>query len=170
MKIDNVHGLGTIDKYVKYKLDKYSAMPKNFESLFELMFDESDNVMAETSDGYRVKKITYGEYKQSILSVIPTVGDKLKDIPLGEPIGIYMTNSLDWLQIFWAVLASGYSPLIMNVRLSDEVLERVLSDHSVRCVISDGKIFSVRTVMKQEALTVSEAPAEKLEFGEENMR
>ena len=73
MKLDNIHGFRTIDEFVSYKIEKYSKEEKNFETLFASMFDESDNVMIEYSDGYRITKITYGEYKESILHTIPVV-------------------------------------------------------------------------------------------------
>ena len=69
MKLTNIHGFDNIDSYVKYKIAKYAEMPKNFESLFDLMFDETDNTMIETSDGYRVARTTYGEYKQKIINI-----------------------------------------------------------------------------------------------------
>lgn len=167
MKLNNIHGLGSIDAYVKYKIKKYAEMPKSFESLFELMFDETDNIMAEFSDGYRINKITYGQYKQKIVDIIPTVQDALGDVSRGEMIGLYMTNSIEWLQIFWAILAAGYSPLIMNTRLSDETLEKVLTDYSVKCVISDSKIFSVKTVSKEQAIIPSNRSYEPRTFGKE---
>ena len=73
MRPDNIHGFRHIDDYVNYKLGKYAKAEKNFASLFASMFDESDNVMIEYSDGYRITKITYGEYKESILHTIPVV-------------------------------------------------------------------------------------------------
>ncbi len=167
MKLNNVHGFDTIDKYVRYKLDKYSGEEKSFESLFNFMFDESDNIMIETSDGYRIKRVTYGEYKQKILDTVPTLQAALNEVPRGEMVGLYMQNCTEWLQIFWAILGAGYSPLIMNTRLSDGILEQVLADYSVKCVISDGKQFSVRTLTKEEALADSGAEAEPCEFGKE---
>lgn len=167
MKLNNVHGFDGIDSYVRYKIEKYSKEEKNFESLFDFMFDETDNVMAEISDGYRITKITYGEYKQNIVNIIPTVAKLLSDIPRGEMIGFYMSNSIEWIRIFWAILAAGYSPLIMNTRLSDETLEDVLSTHNIKCVISDGKIFSVKTVLINEVLVESSEEYTPCEFGKE---
>ena len=73
MKLRNIHGLDSIDEYVNYKLALYKSKDKSFESLFEMMFDETDNVMVETTDGYRVNKITYGAFKQRILAALPQV-------------------------------------------------------------------------------------------------
>ncbi|MBR2612862.1 MAG: hypothetical protein IKC72_07315, partial [Clostridia bacterium] len=108
MKLDNIHGFHNTDDYVNYKLGKYAKAEKNFASLFELMFDESDNIMVEYSDGYRVKKITYGEYKERILRTIPAVSRLLCDLPRGGMVGLYLQNSVEWLRIFWAVLGAGY--------------------------------------------------------------
>ena len=167
MKLTNIRGFSTLDEYVRTKLEEFSKEEKSFESLFDFMFSESDNVMAETSDGYRIKKVTYGEFKRKILSITPTVKDAIGNIPHGEMVGLYMTNSMEWLEIFWAILASGYTPLLMNTRLSDAVLEGILSDYSVKCVISDGKIFSVPTKTKDEVTVESHKDYERVPFGKE---
>ena len=90
MKFNNVRGFNTLDEYVNAKLEEYSKEDKSFESLFNYMFSESDNVMAETSAGYRIKKITYGEFKRKILAITPTVKDAIGDVPQGEMVGLYM--------------------------------------------------------------------------------
>ncbi len=167
MKLNNLHGFDNICSYVKFKLNEYSGEKKDLESLFNYMFDETDNIMVETSDGYRIKKTTYGEFKKSILEITPTVCDILADVPTGEMIGLYMSNCVEWIQIFWAILASGYTPLLMNTRLSDEVLEGILVDYSVKCVISDGKIFSVKTALKEEIIRLSDKPYTYRPFGDE---
>ncbi|MBR5139701.1 MAG: AMP-binding protein, partial [Clostridia bacterium] len=167
MRVRNIHGFKSIDAYVRYKIEKYRAVEKNFESLFELMFDESDNIMAETSDGYRITRITYAEYKKRILGTVPTLSEKLSDIPKGKMIGFYMSNSVDWIRIFWAILASGYSPLVMNTRLPDSVLQRVVCDHSVGAVISDSKSFCVKTLFTEELFVSSDEQYTPIEFGKE---
>lgn len=166
MKLDNIHGFRTIDEFVSYKIEKYSKEEKNFETLFASMFDESDNVMIEYSDGYRITKITYGEYKESILHTIPVVARLLCDVPKGAMIGLYLSNSISWLRIFWAVLGAGYTPVLMNTRLADEVLEGVLSTYKISCVISDGKTFSCQTV-SQEVLMPGDEEYIPCPFGKE---
>lgn len=158
MKLNNVHGYDTIDDYVNYKISKYSKMDKNFESLFECMFDETNNIMAEISDGYRITKITYGAYKEKVLDVTANLQDIISDVPQGETIGLYMSNSLEWLQIFWSILAAGYSPLIMNTRLPDTILNNIVNDYAIKCVISDGKVFPTKTLLADK-LTIPSGKA-----------
>lgn len=167
MKLNNIHGFSKIDEYVKYKLSAYSGEDKSFETLFRFMFDESDNVMVETTDGYRVKKVTYGEFKKNILAAVPVVASSFSELPSGEIIGLYMANCPEWLVLFWAILAAGYRPLLMNTRLPDDALNGLLVEYGIKGVISDGKSFSVKTVMKEDALAVTDAVAEPRPFGKE---
>ncbi len=167
MKLSNIHGYATIDEYVKYKLELYAGKEKTLESLFELMFDESDNIMAETTDGYRINKVSYGEFKKKILDAVPSVAESFSDIGEGEMIGLYMANSPQWLICFWAILAAGYRPLLMNTRLSKEALEDILTSYSVKGVISDGMSFNVKTVNVTDAVAPSDRSYTPRSFGNE---
>ena len=167
MKLDNIRGFSGIDEYVRYKLDEYSHREKDFASLFEFMFDETDNIMAESSDGYRIKKITYGQFKERIISIAPTLSDLLSDVKEGSVVGLYMSNSIEWIELFWAILMCGYKALLMNTRLSDEVLEGIIEENGVSAVISDGKTFSVKTVRAEEAAVASDKALSERKFGDE---
>ena len=63
VKLNNIGGFDTIDRFVSYKIEEYRKREKTLETLFEFMFSEQDNVMAEITDGYRIKKVTYGQFK-----------------------------------------------------------------------------------------------------------
>ena len=167
MKLQNIHGLATIEEYVQYKLDLYAGKEKSMETLFELMFDERDNVMVETTDGYRINRITYGEFKKRVLAAVPGVVKSFEDIPAGEMIGLYMSNCPEWLLCFWAILAAGYRPLLMNTRLSDDALNGILTEYGVKGVISDGKTFAAKTVQKDDLLAETAGEYESRPFGTE---
>ncbi len=167
MRLRNIHGFPDIDKYISYKLSAYSKKEKNFETLFEFMFDESNNIMVETTDGYRISKTTYGEFKNKILSIVPTVARCFSELPEGEMIGLYMTNCPEWIALFWAIIVAGYCPLLMNTRLPDDVLDDILKEYNVKGVISDEKCFSVKTVMKEDALIASNEAIPSRPYGTE---
>ena len=144
MKLTNIGGFERIDLYIADKIERYRNRDKSMETLFEFMFSESDNIFAEITDGYRIKKITYGQFKSDILASAPTLAEQLSDVPLGSMVGLYLANSMDWIRIFWEIVVCGYRPLLMNMSLSDSVLEDIIRDHSVGAVISGGKQFSVK--------------------------
>ena len=142
-------GLGQyrdIDSFVEAKLKSLDDSPVGFESLFELMFREKENLMYEKSEGYRIKKTTYGEAYDEILRLAASLKADL-NLPYGSVVGLSMDNSLLWIEMFWAIIISGCRPLLMNLRLSDKALEQAISDCDVKAVISDGRKYSVRTIM-----------------------
>ena len=167
MKLKNVGGFDSIDRFVSYKIEQYSKREKTLETLFEFMFSESDNVMAEITDGYRIKKVTYGQFKSDILESAPSLASALSDIPQESLIGLYLGNSMDWIRIFWEIILCGYRPLLMNMSLPDSVLEDIIRDHSVGAVISDGKQFSVKTISAKDAIAPSNDVLTPRPFGDE---
>jgi len=151
----------TILEYIEDKLARYEKEEKNMETLFRYMFSDTDNPMAETSDGYRIKTVTYGECKDRILQIIPLLKNVLAGVKQDGIVGLYMENSIVWIQTFWAILALGYKPLLLNTRMSMDVLEKIIKDYDVEAVVSDGKEFSVLTVNALDLMMkISEEKAE----------
>ncbi len=134
-------GYATIKRYVREKLKKLLASDRTFSSLYALMFSERDNVMAERTDGNKIIRTTYGECYDRIEKISPVLGAALENVALGSMVGLYMDNSIEWIQAMWAILQCGYRPLLLNMRLDDGRLYGVLRDYDVKAVVSDGRIF-----------------------------
>lgn len=143
-------GLGqyrSIRDYVESKLRDFEARGLTMSTLFSLMFQEKDNIMYERSNGYRIETFTYGEVEDRIFSKAVSVQRLLCDIEVGSVVGLSMENSLDWIENFWAIILCGYKPLLINLRLSQEMVEGAIRDCDARAVISDKRTYSVKTVM-----------------------
>lgn len=166
MKIDNLHGFKSIDKFVEYKLNRLESGDKNFETLFELMFSEKENVLFEKTEGYKIKKITYGESEKNALRRAETLADKLNGVEKGGTVGLYMQNSFEWVEMLWAILIAGYNPLLINMRIPLETLNGVLKNNGVKAVISDGTAFEVKTLLASE-ITLSGKEKKIENFGTE---
>ncbi len=145
-------GYNSINAFVKAKLNKFSCSKRDFAALFELMFSEGENIMFEESLGYRVKKTTYAQAKADVLRMAETLKGLLGAEKQNAAIGIYMENSLEWIEIFWAVLRCGFRPLLLNMRLDDGTLDYALKVCEAAAVISDEKEFSVRTVKARDVV------------------
>lgn len=150
MKLTNLNGFNSIDKYIEDKIKRYGADEKNFKTLFSYMFSEKKNIITESADGYRIKKITYGECEAKIKTLSFVMAKRLENIPQGAIIGLYMANSLAWIQTFWSILSCGYRPLLLNSRLPKSVLEQTLAEYNVAAVLSDGETFDVPTYLVEE--------------------
>lgn len=166
-RLNNIAGHKTIQEYAKSKILMYEKKEKSFATLFEIMFSERDNIMAEITDGYRIKKLTYGQFKDWILEVYPSVKAILSDAKRDAVVGIYMNNSMEWLVAFWSVLASGCRPLLLNTRLDDTTINSILTEHSVYAVISDSKQFDIKTYIAKDILVKSSKPLTPDSFGTE---
>ena len=170
MPIDYFEGKKTLKEFIAAKLARYEKEEKNMQTLFRYMFAQSDYPMAEKSDGYRIKTVTYGECRDGVFAIVPILKEKLASLKEGSLVGLYMQNSIEWIQFFWAILASGFRPLLMNTRMNEQTLESVLSTYGVGAVISDGKTFSVQTLQASDVLscvTDERAKIEDLNFENE---
>lgn len=139
-------GYKSIDKFVEAKLHAFGGGDICFSALFDMCFSEADNIMYERSEGYRIIKTSYGAAKDNTLRLAAVLHDKLCTLERGAVVGLYMDNSLEWIECFWALLACGYRPLLLNLRLDDKSLEQALADCRAGAVISSGKGFGVTTV------------------------
>ena len=164
MKITNLGGYPSIDSFVDAKLGRCNSSDRSFESLFELMFSESSNVLWEESKGYRVSKTTYAQAREHILSRASRLRELMPDAKSSSVVGLYMDNSLNWIEVFWAILRAGFSPLLLNLRLDDDTLEYALRVTDAAAVVSDGKRFSVKTI-PAEKLTADAPGIDTKEFG-----
>ena len=157
---DTLGGYGSIQRFVEAKLNLFESMERSYRALCLLMFSEKENVMYESAYGYEIRKTTYGESLRHILERSAKLREKLKDLPADSVVGLYLSNGLDWIELFWAILAAGFSPLLMNQRLNDPVLEDAVASIGCKAVVSEGKAFSVPTYGKE--LFTAEGPAEEI--------
>ncbi|MBQ7474476.1 MAG: non-ribosomal peptide synthetase [Clostridia bacterium] len=161
------YGLGgykTINAYVNAKLARFASSPKTFATMFDLMFSERENIMYEASEGYRIKKTTYGESRDRILVMAGALRAALPGRE-GGVIGLCMENSLLWIESFWAALAAGFSPLLLNLRLPDGTLRDALRTVGASAVISEKRDFGLLRV--DPASLSAGAPVEPGDFGGE---
>ncbi len=166
MKPKNIGNYATPEKFITAKLEKLSAEEKTFSTLFESMFSEPQNIMAERTSGFRVIYTTYGEARALVIKIAGALR-RMTDIPQGSTVGLYMENSLEWLCIFWAILMCGYNPLLMNTKLSDAHLADAIEDGEVKVIISDGKQFSVPTIQAETLTPADGDEAPNGAWGEE---
>lgn len=146
MKYNHLGGCRTIDEYVRRKLEALNRTDRTFADFFEFMFSEKEAVLYERSVGYKIVKTTYGEAYDCALRKAVGLRDRLPDASQNATVGIYMENGVEWIEAFWAVLAAGFCPLLLNLRLDPAELERALMDCEAVAVLADEATFSVPTI------------------------
>lgn len=156
MKITNINGFKTIDAYVKHKLNLLENSDKSMKAIYALAFSESQNVMFEESVGFKIKKTTYGEVDKRIKRLSRGLKERLGAIENGR-VGIYAEDPETFIVTFWCLIISGYNPVLLNAKLLDTTVEKCLKDFSVSAVITEGKTFSVRSILFSDLSESDEA-------------
>lgn len=162
-------GLGeykSINAYVAAKTASLKSETVSFATLFEKMFSEKDNILYERSAGYRVETTTYGQAREEALRLAGAVKAALPDAAQNAVVGLAMNNSVEWIELFWAILAAGFCPLLVNLRLPQDAVERALCDAGAAAVISEERQYSVLTIRFSD-LPAAEPLVLPAAFGEE---
>lgn len=159
-------GCKNIDVFVKRQITRLKETDEKFSSLFEIMFSVKDNVMFEHTDGNKIFETTYGQCYDKIKLVATNLKRMLQNYQINSIVGLYMDNSIEWIQIFWAILMCGYRPLLMNKRVDKSRLDEVLSSQNVKVVISDEDLFFEKA-LKIEHLYEETTPDESFKWADE---
>ena len=140
MHLKNIGNARSVNEYVKKKLERFDQMGISFESLFELMFSEKDNILSETYSGLKVIRKTYGECQREILMLSDHIlSGAVPGLSESVTCGIYMSNSVLWIEVFWALIISGINPLLMNLMIPPDELDSILDRQKVDFVICDSE-------------------------------
>lgn len=122
------------NKIVRDRCNRLTNSDKQFKDIFEIMFIDKDNILAERNDGYRIFKTTYNEAYHKIYDVAYSINKLYPDLK-NEYVGISCESSVEWIIIFWAILASGNKPYLINMRHPKPLSNNILKSLNVRYVL-----------------------------------
>ena len=166
MKYNNIGEAKTLTEYITEKRRLFNASDRKFASLYPMMFSEENNVIFEENDGYKIKKTTYGQCKANAEQRAYSLREALKAEKKGSVVGIFLNNGKEWVEVFWATLICGFKPLLLNMRLDDDTLEKALGDLGAIAVVSVGKVFKIKTLTLDDLALTGHSYLSK-EFGDE---
>ena len=133
------------NKIVKQRCNLLTNSDKKFKDIFEIMFLDKQNVLAEKNDGYRIFKTTYQEAYDTILNLAYSLNKNYSNIK-DEYIGISLESSVEWIEAFWAILASGNKPYLINLRHPKELTNSILKTLNVKYVIGDDYGYDAKLI------------------------
>lgn len=100
-----------------YLNESYALLRSSEQTLsdiYRIMFRQKDSVLAETDEGYRIRRWTYGEVdalvRRTASGLVRRIGAKNRYVALE------MENCVEWVVSFWAILMSGNKPFLVNTR------------------------------------------------------
>ena len=125
-----------VNKIAKERYNLLNNSTKDFKAIFDIMFIDLANTLAESNDGFRIYKTTYLEAKNLILDKAYSINMKYPDLK-DSFIGISFESSLEWIITFWAIILSGNKPYLINHRHPKELTENILDTLNVKYVMGD---------------------------------
>ncbi len=127
-----------LKEYINQNCNALLNGEKSFENIYHNMFRAENNILAETFDGYRIKKYTYGEVKSRCEDVSAAIYEKIG--ATHKYVGLAMDNSVEWIAAFWGILKSGNKPFLINLRHPDSLTNDIIKKLDIKFVISDSEL------------------------------
>lgn len=110
-------------------IKKYSGilrrMKGSFEEIFDAMFIHTDNPAFEFIEDGRMKFVEFYEIKSDILRVSKVIFDSFSK-ENGDYIALICENPIAWTTSFWAILAAGFKPYLVNQKLPQALNDRLM--------------------------------------------
>ncbi len=124
-------------KHIKKNCSRLEASSRSMQDLYEIIFDHGEITMVEMATMTRKVTKTYRAMKAETQAVARAIADKTG--LSGRYIGLCGENSPDWMAAFWAILASGNKPYLVNLRQPAHFAASILKTLDVPFVLSCGQ-------------------------------
>ena len=120
-----------VNKIVKTRVNFLVNSKKNFESIYNGMFLNPEYLFAETNDGYKITKYTFGDVDSKISDIAYSINKIYPDLK-DQYIGIMQESTIEWIYIFFAILKSGNKPYLINLRNPKPLINSLLKSLEIK--------------------------------------
>ncbi len=104
-----------------------------YDMAMNLHGNETSTVYLDEDD--KVHEYDYEEYKTITYQLAEKMSTALSSIPSGSVVGLKLRNCPSWPHMFWAILMSGHTPLLIDAKLPYENTENLLSQAKAKAII-----------------------------------
>nr|MCR5232027.1 hypothetical protein [Acholeplasmatales bacterium] len=136
-----------------------------FKDIFDIMFKKGDYILGEYNDGYNIYTVSYEEAKNKIFNLAYSINQKYPNLK-DEYIGIANESTIEWIYIYWAILASGNKPYLINLRHPKGFVNQLLKSLNISYLIGNVDIYDA-ILIKLEELDLKYDLNYKFEFANE---
>ena len=119
-----------LKEIIRYNRDALKSSNKTLRDIYRIMFRSESNILCEYTDGFRIKKETYGETARKIEKAAAGLYQKIG--ATHSYVALAMDNSPEWIVAFWAILKSGNKPYLVNLRYPDSLTNSILKTLDIK--------------------------------------
>lgn len=112
---------------------------KTMEDIFSLTMDRNKKEVAVQYVNIKgkIKKYNYQKMKRNTSLFASTISRYLLDKQKHKPIVLKLNNGPHWGELFYAILMSGYKPLLVNAKTSKEGTTNLIKQSGAVAIITD---------------------------------
>ncbi len=156
------------EKFIFENCKKLRNGPQTMEGVYRLVFSNADSIMTEDAALVgKASRKTYRQAEEEVERVARAIIARLSG-ESGRYIGLYGENKPAWMILFWAVLKSGNTPYLVNLRQPAEFAAdalRTLGSPLTVCV-SSAPDLGTPVVSYEELLASAPETAPEVPFGD----
>lgn len=122
--------------YINKKLLKLKE-ELSLKKIFNIICENKKKFAAIYTKNSIIKKITYEEYEEITINTSCKLSRLIGEEKRGVFIGIKMDNCYEWPILFWAILMSGYKPILLDFRFDDDMTLYLMNQAGAIALISN---------------------------------
>lgn len=126
-----------INKLIKKRLSLLENSNNTLKDIFNIIHEEDSYIFCESTNGYKIKKTTYGECKKYCIKMANYLNKTLANTKKHSFVGLMMENSLEFITTFFGLLMAGYKPVLLNIRLGRNLNSEIINKLKITNVICD---------------------------------
>lgn len=109
-----------------------------------------------TNNEGKLKKYKYSRFRKHAFEIASILSNFMIQKPKNRPIVLKASNGPHWGEIFWAILMTGYKPLLVDAKTSKEGTENLIKQAKAVAIITDDNFnyevpkFSLRDILEEK--------------------
>ena len=131
---------------------------RTMEDIFVLSTKRNEKRVAVTYINHKgkSKKYKYSLFRKHAFEIASILSNFMIQKPKNVPIVLKAANGPHWGEIFWAILMSGYKPLLIDARTSKEGTDNLIAQGKAVAIITDDNYnydipkFSLRDILEEQ--------------------
>ncbi|MCL2185734.1 MAG: aminotransferase class I/II-fold pyridoxal phosphate-dependent enzyme [Treponema sp.] len=141
------------DKIIKSRFNRLfknsGDIPRNMSSIYNIMTgDYLDSPASQwLNESDKIVTVTFRELNDNVKSMAKYLSDKLGANQKGKFVGLSMDNSHLWQVCFWALLMSGYKPVLIDINHKEEMVDYIIESSGAQAILGREKIDLKNKVM-----------------------
>ena len=109
-----------------------------------------------TNNEGKFKKYKYSRFRKHVFEIASILSDFMIQQPKNVPIVLKAANGPHWGEIFWAILMTGYKPLLVDAKTSKEGTENLIKQGKAVAIVTDDNYsyevpkFSLKDILAEK--------------------